>query len=223
MKPKDVRYPYSFDERRPHLEDRLLFVPEHYQSHRDFEMPLLSQIFSNDNPVALEFCSGNGQWILDRAEGDREKNWIAVEKQFKRSRKITAKMHNRQLDNVMVVSGEGLTFASNYLPDSVVDEIYVNFPDPWPKDRHAKHRIVQLPFANECRRILKPNGTILLVTDHPTYAEQMIDVMREAEGIEFVYEAPHFITNCTDYGPSFFDSLWRSKGRTIHFIKSKKV
>ena len=200
-------YPYRWNDRFPLMKDGVFYVPEYYESHRAEYFPTLQEHFGNHYPVHIEYCSGNGEWILEQACKEGKINWIAVEKWFPRVRKLYAKRMRDQLDNVLIVSGEGLTFSREYLPDASLDEVFVNFPDPWPKKRHAKHRIVQPPFAEQLRRTLKKGGKVTFVTDHLGYKKQMEEVMEGWRRINRSFEG---------YGSSFFERLWRSHGLEIH-------
>lgn len=212
MKPKDVKYPFSFEMRKPHLSDQILFIPTFYTGHEEFELPSWAEIFQNQNPIFTEFCSGNGEWIFEKAKKYPNRNFIAVEKQFTRVRKIASKRNNAEVKNLFIVCGDALTFCKYYVQDNCFDETYVNFPDPWPKDRHAKHRLIKPDFIDQLRRVLIEGGKSLFVTDHSDYATQMTSVMEEA---------PSFISKAYEnasYGTSYFDRLWRSLGKDIHFI-----
>lgn len=218
----DLHYPTTWQERVPYLQEQVLFVPDYYFGHEKFSMPSFKEIFDNSNPVCLEFCSGNGQWIIEKAERHPELNWVAVEWQLRRAKKIYAKMKRRGLKNLFVVAGEGLTFSKYYLETGSVNHIYVNFPDPWPKDRHAKHRLIQVPFVEESSRTLAEEGTVTLVTDHPLYANQMITCYANHDRFTSLFKKPYYQTHLDDYGSSFFDSLWRGKGETIHYMRFQK-
>ncbi|MCB1107900.1 MAG: tRNA (guanosine(46)-N7)-methyltransferase TrmB [Chlamydiia bacterium] len=209
MKPKDLPYPYRWEERRPLLKGKVFYVPEYYQEHKRELFPNFNEFFGNDNPVHLEYCSGNGEWIIKKAQEHPEVNWVAVEVWFERVRKIYSKMFNYGIDNLMIVSGEGLTFSREYLPNHSLNGVYVNFPDPWPKDRHAKHRIIQRPFVEELKRTLVPKGKVTLVTDNIPYKEQMEHEMDGWERLPSSHE---------NYGSSFFERLWLSHGLEIHHL-----
>ena len=89
MKPQDLIIPFSWDERRPCLLDRLWFIPSYYTDYESWKKLFsLTEIFPNNNNAIIEYCSGNGQWIIDKAKNHPESNWIAVEKRFDRARKI---------------------------------------------------------------------------------------------------------------------------------------
>lgn len=222
MKEKKLRYPFSWQERRPLLTDQVLFVPEYYQGHQEFTMPSWQEIFKNDNPILIEYCSGNGAWIIDKAEKEREKNFIAVEKRFERVQKIHSKMKKRGLSNMLIVAGEALITSSFYFKDESFDQVCVHFPDPWPKEKHAKNRLFQKPFVDEIRRLTKKGAVVRAVTDDVHYSEQIIEKMQEEEGFISSFPHPHYINEWKDYGTSYFEELWRSKGRSIRYMEFQR-
>jgi tRNA (guanine-N7-)-methyltransferase len=221
MKRTDLRFPFSWEERRPALSHRVLFVPAHYFQHEEWVMPAWhdEQVFGNDHPVVIEYCSGNGDWILERAVKHPEINWVAVEQKFERVSKIWVKAKRLNLANLLVVCGEALTFTKYYVRAREIDRIYVNFPDPWPKERHAKHRLIQQPFVLELARIVKKGGLSVFVTDFAPYASQMCQEMLDSSHWLPSFPDPFFKTEWQGYGNSYFDSLWREKGCTIHYIQ----
>ena len=85
----------------------------------------------------------------------------------------------------------------------------MNFPDPWPKERHAKHRLIQSSFQKELYRTVKKGGSVTLVTDSTPYLEQM-----EREMGEWAPKKEDF----TNYGGSYFKRLWLSMGLEIHYL-----
>ena len=155
LKPKDLCIPFNWAERRPCIFDSFLCVPNHYFEHDQFSMPQWSEIFENEQPIHLEYCSGNGQWIIEQASKHPKINWIGVEKRIERVKKIWAKGQNRGLKNLLTVFGEASTFTKYYLKEHSISQIYVNFPDPWPKKKHEKNRLIQVPFVKEMGRISK--------------------------------------------------------------------
>lgn len=214
MKPKDLKFPYPFEERRPYLGEGIFFIPRYYQCHAAFEFPTFTELFQNNRPVHVEYCSGNGLWVCEKAKNNPDQNWIAVEKDFERVRKIYAKKINQNLSNLFVVSGYAEPFAQYYLPSESVQTTYINFPDPWPKERHAKHRIVQESFIKDVMKTLTFSGELHLVTDDLPYSEQMKDVVSRVDGYVPISLEENLPEDHT-YGISWFEKLWRSKGRKI--------
>lgn len=219
MKPKDLKSPYCWDERRPHLADGVLFVPAYFDRHEEFPFPgwESEQVFGRRAPVMVELCSGNGRWIIDRAKAAPELNWVAVEIRFDRVRKIWSKARNEGLSNLFVVCGEAMLTCDSYFPSASVSELFVNFPDPWPKKRHAKNRLVKEGFAERVDRILTPEGKVTLVTDDVDYSDQMVEVMGAAKAFLSALPIPHFVHEWPGYGSSWFEELWRQKGRAIRY------
>lgn len=226
MKPKDLQPPFKWGDQYTTIQDKIFYTFEPFDKKpAEFQFPSWSHpdVFGNDQPVNIEYCSGNGQWIAKQAEKDLEVNWVAVEKRFVRIRKIWSKMKNLFLKNLFSICGEALSVTKQYIPSNSINEVYVNFPDPWPKKKHAKYRLIQLPFIEEIYRILKPEGTITLVTDDPDYSDQMIEVMTSHSGFRSCYPEPFFETHREDYGTSYFEDLWREKGKTIRYHLFRKV
>ncbi len=216
MKKSDFKIPCSWESRRPVYLDRLLFIPEYFEGHEKF---CQKKYFDNENEVIVEYCSGNGDWIIEKAKQNPHINWIAVEKRFDRARKIWLKMQNNNLKNLFVVFGEGGIFSKYYLQESFVDSIYINFPDPWPKKKHIKNRIVNDQFLKELLRILKKEGKAIIVTDDDNYSQEIISHFLSNDKYLPAFEKPYFINSWPDFGSSFFDNLWRSKGLSIKYIQ----
>ena len=223
MKPKDLKSTFKWETRAPLLKELILYVPAHYSNHEQYSMPSLKEVFGNDNPVCIEYCSGNGDWIIEKARENTAVNWIAVEKQFERVRKIYSKRENRGVKNLLIVCGEALTFTKYYLPENSIKKIYINFPDPWPKHRHAKHRLIRGEFVEELSRVIVEHGDSLFVTDDTDYCRSIIKDLIQSELWSSIYPGPHFITNVVDYGYSFFDSLWRKLGKDIYHMQFKNL
>jgi len=224
MKPKNLKCPFTWRNRYVLIQDRVWYVPEYYDAFDQFTFPGWNSpdFFGNDRPVHIEYCSGNGDWIIQKAQQFPEFNWVAVEKQFQRVRKIWSKAQNHNISNLIIVSGEGYTVSHHYIPDQTVSEVYVNFPDPWPKERHKKHRIIQPRFTQEIGRILKDNGKFALATDDPNYSREMIEVLQQTPGFASCYPDPFYVSEEEGYGSSWFEELWRKKGFSIRYHQFQK-
>ncbi len=204
---KDLIIPFAWAERKEVLLERFFYVPAPYE-HTEKTI----SFFEKDQPIFIEFCSGNGEWIAKRAEAFPMINWLAVEKRFDRARKIWLKSFRHNLPNLCVVCSEGLLFSKYYAPK--VQEIFINFPDPWPKRRHASHRIISKEFLKELSKMTESGAKTTCVTDDAPYAELMLKEFLECPDWKLL----HSSTNLPDYGGSFFKDLWTSFGRTIHHL-----
>ncbi len=223
MKPKDLKCPFTWETRQPLLSDRVFYVPEYYTQHTASYLPPLEEIFGRKAPLEIEYCSGNGAWIIEKALAHPEKDWIAVELQFDRARKIWSKMHNLGAKNLLVVCGEGLTFTRHYIQEALFHAIYINFPDPWPKERHAKNRLLQEPFIEELSRVSLGSARLTLVTDHLPYAASAIEALQASLAWTPTQPAPHYLTEYPGYGDSYFGELWKERGLEIRYIQYDRV
>lgn len=207
-----LKYPYKWSERRVVLQDRVLFVPDRLDT---YDFPDFETLFETKQPLNVEYCSGNGAWIVSKAIENPHINWIAIEMKFERVSKTWNK--GKGLKNLLVICGEGFNITSRYFPTHAISEVFVNFPDPWPKKRHWKHRIIQQPFLDEVHRILEKKGKLTFVTDDVDYSQVMTEELQVAGKFSPLHPAPYFLTSLSGYGSSFFEELWRSKGKEIHY------
>lgn len=225
MKPADLKAPFAWNARRVLISDRIFYVPTRCETYDDFCFPGWNHpdLFDNDNPIHIEYCMGNGAWIAEKALANPNCNWIGVEKKFMRVRKGWSKIKNLNLKNLVIVCGEAYGATWRYFPPESFSAAYINFPDPWPKKRHAKNRLVQPRFVNEIWRVLKPDTVFTLVTDDPEYSERMIFEMQAHQGFESLHPELSYTTEMQGYGTSFFDELWRNKGKVIRYHQFRKI
>lgn len=224
MKPKNLKTPFQLNERQILIQDRVWYLPEVCDIDRPFTFPgwKSEEIFSSDYPVCIEYCSGNGAWIAERAKSESTVNWVAVERKFDRTRKIWSKVKNFKLDNLFMICGEGLNATSEYFPSDCIEGVFINFPDPWPKRKHARHRLIQPRFVEELLRILKTDKLLTIVTDDPAYSASLVKVMKGIAGFDSIFEAPHYVNDYPGYGSSYFEELWRQKGKEIRYHVFRK-
>jgi tRNA (guanine-N7-)-methyltransferase len=217
MKRQLLQPPFKWADRKILLQDHVLYVPDQLTGYADFHLPTWASLFGNDHRVHVEYCSGNGAWIVDKALANPSINWVAVELKFERVRQIWAKLKSFNLSNLLIICGEAKRATSYYIPDGSVENIYINFPDPWPKKRHWKHRLLQDLFFKEMARILISGGKVTFVTDDVDYSEVVIRDIRASGCFISAFDVPFYKTELAGYGNSFFESLWRSKGKPIRY------
>lgn len=225
MKSFHLKVPFTWKAPKVAIAEGVFYVPDRCGSYEEFTFPGWNDpaLFGNDLPLKIEYCSGNGAWLVEKALAHPEINWVAVEKKFKRVKKIGSKVKKLNLKNLSVVCGEAYLSTTHYFSDETFESAYINFPDPWPKTRHAKNRLIQPKFIDEVWRILKPAGVFTLVTDDPEYSSQMLKEMTAHSGFRPLFPDPFFVTEMPGYGSSYFDQLWREKGKTIRYHQFEKL
>lgn len=124
-----------------------------------------NELFENDHPIHIEIGMGKGQFITGMAKAHPEINYIGVEMQVSVVSIALDKLIEQPLPNLKLlhVDGSALT---EYFADSEVDQIYLNFSDPWPKKRHEKRRLTYKTFLAVDEQILRPNGEIHFKIDN---------------------------------------------------------
>lgn len=137
---------------------RLLSKPEQYKES-------WQSLFKKEAPLYVEFGAGKGSFIIGMAEKHPEANFLAFERNAKVVFKSIVKMEELDFENFYIVCAD-VTNLKDIFQDHSVDRIYLNFSDPWPKDRHAKRRLTHRGFLEKYKEILKPGGEIHFKTDN---------------------------------------------------------
>jgi tRNA (guanine-N7-)-methyltransferase len=142
---------------------------------------VLSEIFSQaEAPLNVEIGMGNGDFILHSAASGG--NWLGFEPIKEFFMKAVKKIEREGLSNVRLIQFDAELFA-RLLPKGSVKAFYVNFPDPWPKRRHKKRRLLKSWFLELMRDKLAPDGAIVVLTDHDDYAEEIHKNFSEVTGL----------------------------------------
>jgi tRNA (guanine-N7-)-methyltransferase len=146
--------------------------------------------FGRCAPRTLEIGSGLGDTVIHLATAHPDTDYIAADVHTKGIARTLIQLQEHHLTNVRVLHGDALDLISRRLPDSCLREILVFFPDPWPKARHHKRRLVRSSFAQAVVRVLQPGGTLHLATDIPDYAHVMRQVLDRQPGLRLIHDGP---------------------------------
>ena len=156
-----------------------------------------AKIFGNTHPVEIEIGTGKGTFLLARAAGRPEVNFFGIEFARAYCRYTADRLRRRGLTNVRVAQAEAAAFFKVCLADASVWRVHIYFPDPWPKRRHRRRRLIQPPFARNVRRVLRAGGQLIIVTDHIGYFRQIHNVLSSVPGLAPV-SAPRMAGLSTD-------------------------
>ena len=121
--------------------------------------------FENDHPIHIEIGMGTGRFLMDLAALHPEINYIGFERYTSVLLRAVQKMDTLQLPNVHFLCEDAAKLPEIFAPEEV-DRIYLNFSDPWPKDRHAKRRLTSRQFLERYDKVLKGDGQIEFKTDN---------------------------------------------------------
>jgi len=163
----------------------------------------LAKLFPRPQPLEVELGSGDGSFLAEYAGLHAEHNFIGVERLLGRIRKLDRKGQWAGLTNLRGVRIECSYFLEYLLPPGSAVALHVYFPDPWPKRKHRRHRLINERFPALARQALAPDGRVYLRTDDKDYFEQMLRVFGADAGFQAV-EAPDQLTALlTDFEKDF--------------------
>ena len=138
----------------------------------------LDTLFGRKAPRVLEIGIGDGETLLALAAAHPDRDYLGVEVHRPGIGHCLLGIESGGLGNVRLISHDAVEVLEKQLPDASLDEVLLYFPDPWPKKRHHKRRIVQPAFIELLARKLRSGGRFRLATDWAPYAEHMLEVLR---------------------------------------------
>jgi tRNA (guanine-N7-)-methyltransferase len=143
----------------------------------DDETLAFEKIFGRRAPVILEIGFGNGTSLLESAELNPELNFLGVEVHRPGVGRLLRELAARDMRHIRVVAADAREVLARNIADASLAAVHVFFPDPWPKKRHRKRRLVQPDFAALVARRLERGGLFHSATDQPDYADHMLSVL----------------------------------------------
>lgn len=143
------------------------------------------EVFGNDSPIHIEIGMGKGQFIMTLAEQNPDINYVGIEKYSSVLVRAIEKQEEKDLPNLLFIRMEAENIADVFAPDEV-DCIYLNFSDPWPKDRHAKRRLTSVQFLERYEHILKKEGHVVFKTDNKDLFDFSLEQVEEATNWELL-------------------------------------
>jgi tRNA (guanine-N7-)-methyltransferase len=173
----------------------------------------VAELFGNQHRVVLEIGSGKGRFLLSGAAEQPEVNFIGIEKSLHYHRVIRDRVVKRGLTNIRLINHDAFLVLRDMLPDASIDEIHIYFPDPWPRKREQKRRIIRAEALIEMRRVLVPEGKGIYVTDHRDYFESAAPV------IEQFFRSERRIPNADDPPRTNYEAKYREEGREIFEVR----
>jgi tRNA (guanine-N7-)-methyltransferase len=195
------------------------FMPADY-----FRRHSADDIFGNDHPLEIDLGCGDGSFLIEMAQHYPERNFLGIERLLGRVRGVCKRIQELGLTNVKVLRLESQYTLEYLLEPHSVSRLHLLCPDPWPKARHHKRRLVQQEFLAILYQVLKPGGEFLFKTDHPEYYEW---VLEEVEAFNTAKPQNIFtslnLPDNNDTGDFFypktdFQRQWENEGKIIRRI-----
>jgi tRNA (guanine-N7-)-methyltransferase len=178
-------------------------------------------LFGNDRPLELEIGSGKGTFLLAESGARPDVNFLGIE--YARRYWIFAADRLRRADrtNARVVLAEAAWFLRDFVEAGSLAGIHVYFPDPWPKTRHQRRRLLQPAFLAELETKMKRGGRLSIATDHREYFERIALAVRSSNLVEVGFAATGAALESEVVG-SNFERKYRREGREIFLLAAEK-
>ena len=186
----------------------------------DIDQPLdWQEVFGNANPLSLEIGFGNGKFLIEIAALNPQINFLGIDFYHKGIRKLVSRINKLQIQNIRILYGDAREKIPQIFETGQLDSIFVNFPDPWPKKRHIKRRLIKPGFIELMKSKLKPNGIIHLATDSENYAQEMMQYLGDAEGLENCCGVGMFREKREDFPQSKYERNFINAGDKIYYLE----
>jgi len=172
-------------------------------------------IFGRRAPLEIEIGAGRGDFMLEYASVNPEKNFLAIELSGTVGQLLAMRCGRAELPNVRVAKMDARTLVNLMLPDASVAAFHIYYPDPWPKERHIKHRMVTPFFVRNLSRALSEKGAVYAASDVKEWAEEIF-AMLDAGGFRRIDKEPPGAKR------SAFGRKYMAQGKPVYFASFEK-
>jgi len=174
-----------------------------------------ARVFGNDRPLCLEIGFGNGDALFGAAMARPERNYLGIEVHRPGVGHLLLQLERNGLDNVRVLRQDATEVISRCLPDACLQGVFLFFPDPWPKKKHHKRRIVQPAFLTELARVIRPGGFVHMATDWENYAQHMLSLLEARADFVNTAATDGFVPRPEDRALTRFEQRGRRLGHGV--------
>lgn len=179
-------------------------------------------LFGNDRPLEMEIGTGKGTFLVEEASRRAEVNFLGIERASRYWRHASDRLRRRGCWNARVVRVEAGYFLAEFVPDETLGAVHVHFPDPWPKKRHHKRRLIQPSFVREVERTLVGGGRLQIVTDHGEYYAHVEEVIRGSSLTPSDYLPPAGVASQELLVGSNFERKYHRLGKNFYALAAVK-
>lgn len=201
------------------MENKRYYLEYALQPQLSSRFPLAwPEIFSREAPLAVEIGFGNGEFLVNWARQVPEWDFIGFEISMASMERALKRLHQQQIPNARPVHQDARFGLREFFADNTLSHVMMNFPDPWPKERHQRRRLLDGDFVNLLAAVLKTDACYELVTDQEWYAVHAHTLFRES---------PHFRVEALELNPrrlvtTKYEKKWREMGRNSYRVLARK-
>lgn len=173
-------------------------------------------LFGREAPVWLEIGFGNGDGLREMARAHPEVDFVGIEMHLPGVGRLLNGLAADGLDNVRVIRADAADVLRDHVADGALARVLIFFPDPWPKKRHHKRRLIQPPFVAELARVLAPAGVLHVATDWDDYAAHVRAVLGDSPAFAAAGEPGR-------RPRTRFEARGEDRGHTVHDLVYRRV
>lgn len=189
---------------------------------RDLDKPVnWKTVFGNKNPVDCEIGFGNGQFLIKKAQMHPERNFFGIDYSNESFRRARKKIKKAGVSNVKLVCLEAKAAFIVIIPDKSLSHIYLNFPDPWPKKKHYKNRLLDREFLTIAASCSTEEGKIIVATDDPFYRDFILEEIAAIHLWHPLFQKG-WTDELSDHFTTKYEKKWRKEGKEIFYMMFQK-
>lgn len=171
--------------------------------------------FGRQAPVTLEIGFGNGDNLAAQAAMHPERNYLGVEVHRPGVGRLLLGLEEQQLPHVRIICHDAVEVLTHQVAAQTLDEVLILFPDPWPKKRHHKRRLVQAPFVELVADRLRTGGVLRFATDWQPYADAVLEVLNANTRLHNLAADGRFVPRPTGRNPTRFEKRGERLGHAV--------
>ncbi len=169
-------------------------------------------------PLNVEVGFGEGEFLLGMAGRRPDMRYVGIERFAEGHRKLVKRARIEGLNNVLTLVGDAYIILNLAFENGALRSVTVNFPDPWPKARHARRRLYTEEFFRIAARKLEPGGTLFLATDDRPYARQALDALARVPALESTHPNQFWLERSPYPVQTRYETRWIKEGRPLHYF-----
>ncbi len=174
-------------------------------------------VFVRQAPLVVEAGFGNGGFLVEQASARPGTNFVGVERSWGAAQRLFKRLHREGLENVRVLQGDAAFALRHAFAPASLDEVFINFSDPWPKERHHGRRLIQPRFVELLAERLAVDGTVTIATDHGDYADWILDVLTGQSLLSSIFSTPS-VGTLAGRSPTKYELKAIAAGVPIHYF-----
>ncbi len=189
---------------------------------RDLDKPVdWEKVYGNKNPVDCEIGFGNGEFLIKKSQLHPERNFFGIDYAIESFRRAKKTIEKTNIPGVKIVCLEAKAAFIVLIPEKSLSHIYLNFPDPWPKKKHYKNRLLDREFLKIAASCSTNKGKIIIATDDPFYRDFILEEVAAVHLWEPLFQKG-WTNELSDHFSTKYEKKWRNEGKEIFYMMFQK-